>query len=125
LPVSTLACSVTEPAAPNASAAIVYHGSTGEIRLELTGAVTYPIDLGMMPAAGLRGLRIVYDALDANGDAATDNITIRRTINSVSRDEPLSPGGWFAFADPAPTAGTTALTIISTSNAVVRVICIG
>lgn len=125
MPTSTLSCSVTDPPAPNASVQVVFHGSTGEQRIELTGAQTYAIDLVMVPTAGLRGLRVVYEPLAADGTAASANITIRRTVNGVSRDEPLSPGGWLAFADPAPTAGTTALSIISTADAVVRVLGLG
>jgi len=43
----------------------------------------------------------------------------------VSKSEELSPGGAFLLASPTPTHGITALSIVTTANAVVHVYALG
>lgn len=45
-------------------------------RLELTGAGTYEVDLAWAPSAGVKGILITFDTLDADGMAVTAPITI-------------------------------------------------
>lgn len=111
------------------AAAITYTGGGGPGRLELTGAQTYVVDLAMMPAAGLRGLLVVVDSLDAAGSAISAPVTLTWTSNAVSKSEKLMPStdapAFLAIGNPAPVTGITALSIVTTANAVVHVSALG
>jgi len=58
MPSATISYGVSAPPT-SGQITITYSGQGGPGRLELTGAQTYPIDLAMMPSAGLRGLLVV------------------------------------------------------------------
>ena len=124
MPASVLSFAVADPAV-TAQVTVSYRGSTGLQRLELTGAQTYTVDLAMMPAAGLRGLHVTVDDHDAAGAPVTTPIRIGWTSNAISKSEELSPGGVFQIASPRPVAGITALSIITTANAVVHLAALG
>ncbi len=109
---------------PDRSVGVTFDGET-HLRLELTGAQTYAVDLAMMPTVGLKGLRVFVDIKDAAGATVSTPITLRWTSNSVQKSEELSPGGVFQLGSPSPTHGITALDIISTANAVVYVNAVG
>lgn len=89
----------------------------GEV-IPLTGAVTYAVDLAMMPAAGLQGLQVSIDRTDAAGNAVSAPVRVTMTPGGYVD---LKPGGALAIASPGTAAGITALTLTSTANAVVRV----
>lgn len=125
MPSLTFSASLTGPAPVAPSVSLTYHGHTHLGRLELTGAQTYDVDLAMMPAAGLKGLLVELDTKDAAGATVTDAVSVRWTSNSVQKSEELSPGGFFALCSPTPVNGITALSIISTANAIVRLTALG
>lgn len=131
MPSATLNASVAGPIALAVSAALTYEGASPGLRLRLTGAQTYVVDLAMIPSAGLRGLLVILDPLDADGSPVTAPITLTWTSNSVSKSQELSAGtapqvpGFFALASPDPTHGITALSIVTTANAVVHVTAFG
>lgn len=124
MPTLTLAASLTAPAPMAPSVLLTYRGFSSD-RLELTGAQTYEIDLAMMPAAGLKGLLVEVETKDAAGATVTAPITLTWTSDGDPKSEELSPGGFFALASPTPTAGITALSIVSTANCIVRVTALG
>jgi hypothetical protein len=129
MPSATLGFTLTGPAPLTGSSALSYRGHGGSDRIELTGAQTYTIDLAMMPAAGLKGLLVQVDPVDADNNPITAPVTVRWTSNAVEKEEELSPGvdlpAFLVLCSPAPAAGITALEIESTANAVVRVQCLG
>lgn len=125
MPSITLAASLTGPAPMAPSVLLAYRGFTGAVRLELTGAQTYEVDLAMMPAEGLKGLLVEVETKDAAGATVTAPITLTWTSNGDPKSEELSPGGFFALASPTPTNGITALSIVSTANCIVRVTALG
>lgn len=116
---ATLTASISTPAV-SVTSHLTFTGEGGAGRLELTGAVTYVLDLAMVPAAGCRGLLVVVDLADAAGVAATAPVTLTWTSNAVSKSEEVSPGGFLALSSPTPAHGVTALSIITTANAVVH-----
>lgn len=116
---------LTGPAPATKTATITYTGLSCADPIQITGAQTYAIDLAMMPAAGLRVLRVEVDTTDAAGDTVSTPITLQYTANNVQHSLELSPGGHVGIASPAPTNGITALSIITTANAVVRVTAAG
>ncbi len=90
--------------------------------IPLTGAQTYAVDLAMMPAAGLQGLKVSVDRLDAAGLAATASVRVTLTPGGFVD---VMPGGAITLATPATAAGITGLSLVSTANALVRVSAIG
>lgn len=109
----------------NGSISVTYSGLSEMPRLELTGAQTYEIDLAWAPSEGLKGLVVTLDTADAAGAVVEDPIAITWTSNAVSKSEELSPGGAFLICSPTPTNGITALSIVTTANAVVRLAALG
>lgn len=109
----------------NGSISVTYSGLSEMPRLELTGAQTYDFDLAWAPSEGLKGLVITFDTTDGAGAAVEDPITLTWTSNVVSKSEELSPGGAFLLCSPTPTNGITALSIVTTANAIVRVAALG
>lgn len=111
-----------------ASSSLTYSGKS-EARIELTGVDSYTIDLAMMPAAGLKGLLVIVEPLDAADSPITDPVTVTWTSNAVSKSEKISAGpetpGFFAIGNPSPVTGITALSLASTANAVVRIVALG
>lgn len=79
----------------------------------------------MMPAEGLRGLRVALDALDAAGVPVAEPITVTWTSNALEKSEELSPGGFLVLCSPRPTNGITALSITSGASCVVHVTAVG
>lgn len=86
--------------------------------LRLTGSGTIAVPMGTVPLVGLKGLLIKVDA-NPTGDP------IEVTVNSSSHPIEISPGGFFAFGSPDPTAGITAISIAYTTANKVRLWAIG
>ena len=111
-----------------ATSALTYSGKS-DIDVTLTGVDSYTVDLAMMPAAGLKGLLVIVDPLDAAGSPITAPVTITWTSNAVSKSELISAGsetpGFFAIGNPTPVTGITALSLTSTANAVAHVVALG
>lgn len=103
---------------------VVYSDGGGPWRFEFTGAQTITVDISAMPAAGLKGLRIEFDATDAAGVTVTAPLSIHWTSNAIPKVEELSPDGVFMLASPSPTNGITALSLVSTANAVAHVVAV-
>lgn len=111
-----------------ASSSLTY-SSKSAVRVELTGVDSHTVDLTMMPAAGLKGLLVIVDPLDAAGSPVAAPVTLTWTSNATSKSEKLMPGsdtpGFLALGNPAPVTGITALSVASTSSAVVHVVALG
>ena len=121
----TLASSAT--AVPARSVTIPYTAAGGPGQLPLTGAQTFVVDLTMFGGASIKGIVIVMDTVDVDGVAVSTPVTLRRVVNSVTINEPLGPGDVFALSNlsASGTTGTTALTIVSTANALLHVAVLG
>ena len=102
-----------------------YDASASLGRLPLTGAQTYEVDLALIPAAGLKGLLIYVERVDAAGAEVTTPISMAWTSNGDDKSEELSPGGALLLVSPNPQHGITALSIVTTSNALVHVYALG
>lgn len=125
---ASIGFTLTGPAPATATIQITYNGQSSADRIEMTGAMTHTIDLAMMPAAGLKGLLVRLDPLDASGAAVTAPVTVTWTSNAVAKSQELSTGdsgGFIAICSPSPTNGITALSITSTADCVVRVAALG
>lgn len=129
MPTATIGFTLTGPAPSTGTTEITYRGAAPGLRIELTGAQTYTIDLAMMPAEGLKALLVVVETVDADNNPITAPVTVRWTSNGVQKEEELSPSvdqaAFLAIGSPAPVNGITALEIESTANAVVRVSALG
>lgn len=104
------------PLSPSTTPLSVTGYISGEV-IPLTGAMTYTVDLAMMPAAGLQGLVVTVDRIDAYGAAVV--APVRVTFTGGFAD--VKPGGGFGLSSPGTVAGITSLTLTSTANALVRV----
>lgn len=87
-----------------------------DARLEMTGAGTEVVPFGTV--AGVKVMLIEYEV--TAGAAA-----IQLNVNSGTDDIELTPGGFWAYGNPVPAAGITALSIVRTADAVVRVRLLG
>ena len=125
--IATIGYSVSAPDVPPLIKSILlsYGGSGGPGRVALTGSATYTVDAAFLPAAGAKLVLVTVDTVDDTGSPVLTPITIRRIVNGVTINDPLGPGGVFLLADPAPSADTTALSIVHTANAVVHVYLLG
>ena len=112
-----------------ASTALSVGGMGGPGRVALTGSGTYVCDVAFLPSAGAKGIVVLLDAVDDNGNNVTAPITIRRVVNGVTINDELSAaagvGGFFGIASPSPTHATTALSILYTAACVVHVYILG
>ena len=88
--------------------------------LKLTGSGTRVLDLGTLPAAGLKGLLIKLDA-------AVGAVPIKVQFNGGGAPgaSEISPGGFLAIGSPNPVAGITAISIVFTADSTVRVWVLG
>lgn len=96
------------------SGAAIIPGET----IPLTGAMTYNVDLAMMPAAGLQGLMITIAKTDANGAPVSVPVRVNLTPGGYVM---LPPGGGLALAAPLLAASITGISLVSTANALARV----
>ena len=120
----TLSATLSSPQ-QTASAVLSFTRMESIGRLEMTGAGSHTVDLVGMGSAGLKGLLVMIDTLDALGVALTAVVKLTWTSNSTSKTEEISAGGFFALANPAPTTGITALAIVVTAPAVVHLWALG
>jgi hypothetical protein len=81
----------------------------------LTGAGTQSVDLGTMPA-----VKAALIEVDPTSDAPV-NIRINGGLDS----QEISPGGFWAYSNPAPSVGVTELDILHTMDARVQVYLLG
>ena len=129
MPTLAIGFTLNGPAPATDITDITYSGFSGGLRLELTGAQTYVIDLAMMPAAGLRGLLVVLESLDAAGSPVTAPITVQwsrgEEIHDIEVSATATEIGFISLGSPDPTAGITGLSIITTASCVVRVTACG
>jgi hypothetical protein len=87
-----------------------------DTRLNMTGAGTTAVPFGSVANAKL--LLVEYEA--AAGAAA-----INLNVNGGTDDLEISPGGMLLLASPTPQAGWASLSIVRTTDAVVRVRLLG
>lgn len=97
---------------------IPFSGSTsytqpGHDRLALSGSSTHSVDLGTVGAPGLKAIGLLLE-----DDGAASPINLR--FNGGTDDWEVSRGGFILYFSPAPATGITALSIVHTSDACVR-----
>ncbi len=83
--------------------------------LKLTGGGSESVDLGTLPAAGLKGLLVKVDA------GASAPVNLRFNAGDADGQVEISPGGFMAIGSPSPVTGITALTVVYTADVTVRV----
>lgn len=89
--------------------------SKSEADLVLTGAGTQSVGLGTVPA--VKALLIEVDP--------TAQAPVNVRVNSGTDDIEIAPGGFWAYSNPVPSAGITALDIVHTMDARVLVRLLG
>lgn len=90
--------------------------------LELTGSGTKVIDFGSLVATGAKALLIEVDPAAPSAVAAPINVR----WNGGDEDLEISQGGGIAYWSPSPTAaGITALSVIHTQAARVKIRVLG
>lgn len=85
-----------------------------EATLQLSGSATTSVPFGTVGGAGAKVVYIEYDADPAG-------LPIQLRINGGTENHELSPGGVYLHLNPTPVNGVTALSIVHTTNATVRV----
>jgi hypothetical protein len=103
---------------PNATRSFSGSGnydSKSEKDLVLTGAGTEVIDFGTVAKAKALVVEVASDA------AAP--VTFK--LDGSADEHEISPGGFLAIGSPSPTAGITALSIVHTDDANVKVYILG
>lgn len=110
------------PGADTFQCSATWTASTGQQTIPLTGATTYAVDLAMMPGAGVQMLEVTVDRLDADGAAATDDVRVNFTPGGYVM---LPPRGGIVLLAPGAAAGVTGLELVTTANALVKLIAHG
>lgn len=103
-----------QPAADRAFSISGNFDAKSVVELELTGAGTQVVDFGSIAAPGAAVVLVKHDA-DASGSP------IQLRFNGGSDDIELAPGGFLAYSSPVPATGITALSVIHTAVAHVRI----
>lgn len=91
------------------------YGSKSDDEFELTGSGTQTVNFGTISSPGVKGLFILYEV-------QTNAAPLLLTVNGGNQPIELSPGGFWAFMSPNPSAGITTLSIAFTATCKVRVI---
>lgn len=81
------------------------------------GSGSASISLGSVPAAGLKGLLVIFDAVSPVPNTTPSPIMLQFNGGSTSGQQEISPGGMYLLGSPSPVAGITALVIVYSSNA--------
>jgi hypothetical protein len=89
-----------------------------ESRLVMTGAGTTVVPFGTVGTPGAKVLVIEYEA-------AVGAAPVQLNFNGGTDDIELAPGGLLVYASPVPVAGLTSLSIVRTTDAVIRVRLLG
>jgi len=87
-----------------------------DVRLVMTGPGTEVVPFGTV--AGVKVMLIEYEM-------TTGAAPVQINVNGGTDDIELSPGGSWAYTSPTPVAGITAISIVRTADAVVRVRLLG
>lgn len=87
-----------------------------DARLVMVGAGTEVVPFGTV--AGAKVLLIEYEV-------TTGAVAVQVNVNGGTDDIELSPGGFWAYSNPIPVVGITALSIVRTADAVIRVRLLG
>ena len=90
------------------------YSSVVDSKLSMTGAGTQVVPFGTIGSPGAKAVLLEYEA--AQG-AAPVQLKFNGSADSIE----LAPGGTFLLASPAPATGITALSIVRTSDATIRV----
>ena len=112
------------PGTPGLTSSSLPFSFTGEyenkadFEYKWTGAGSQVVNLGSMPAAGVKGLLIYYEP----GASAAP---LALSFNSSATPIELSAGGFMVLASPVPVAGITALTITRTTSGRLRIWLLG
>jgi hypothetical protein len=94
-----------------------YSGSYTQIldsRMALTGAGTTSVPFGGIGSPGVKFALLEYEA-----DPVAAAVTVK--FNGSADGIELQPGGLFLYANPAPGTSITAISLIRTADAVIRV----
>ena len=106
-----------QPAAPQPFSVQQTFEHEVKLKLELTGSDTKVVGFGSLAAPGAKAILIEVDK------ESLAPVNLR--FNGGSDDLEVSPGGFHAQGNPAPSAGITALSIVHTQDATVRVRILG
>lgn len=83
-------------------------------RLSLIGAGTTAVPFGSIAAPGAKAVLIEYEA-----DSAAASITVK--FNGSADGIELKPGGMILYTNPAPATSLTEISLVRTTDGVVRV----
>ena len=90
------------------------YSSIADSKLVMTGAGSQAVPFGTVGGTGAKAMIVEYEA--AQGAAA-----VQLRVNGGTDNIELTPGGFIVYASPNPAVGITALTIVRTTDATVRV----
>jgi hypothetical protein len=113
---------ISIPGADPFQASATWGAATGQQEIPLTDAETYDVDLAMMPSAGVQMLLVTVGALDGDGVAAEDPVRVNLTPGGYVM---LPPRGGICLLAPGVAAGVTGLQLVSSKNALVKLIAYG
>lgn len=83
-------------------------------RLALTGAGTTSVPFGGIGAPGIKAVLLEYEE-----DAVAAAVTVK--FNGSTDGIELKPGGLILYTNPVPSTGITSISLVRTSDAVIRV----
>lgn len=102
---------------PAASAPFGFSGaytSIADTKLVMVGSGSQAVPFGTVGSPGAKAMIVEFEAVQ--GAAA-----VQLRINGGTDSLELSPGGFLVYASPTPAVGITALTILRTTDATIRV----
>lgn len=94
--------------------------SKADFEFKLTGSGTQAVDFGSVGAPGAKGVLVEVDS-----DAAAAPVNLRFNGGGSSGQMEVSPGGFYAYFSPTPSAGLTSMDIVYTTACRVRVRVLG
>jgi hypothetical protein len=89
--------------------------SKSEQDLDLTGSGTVAVGFGTVAAAKAMVVEVATTSLGP----------VNLRVNGGSDDIEVAPGGFWAYSNPAPSAGVTSMSIVHTTDARVQVRLLG
>lgn len=104
-----------EPIAKRPYSASGSFDSKQEADLQLVGAGTQTVGFGTLPAVKAMVIEV----------AASSLAPVNIRINGGTDDIEISPGGFWSYSNPAPSAGITAMDVVHTMDAKVQIRLLG
>ena len=107
-----------QPAADRAFSITGSFDAKSVVELVLTGSGTHVVNFGSIISPGAAAILIKHDA-------ASGGSPVQLRFNGSTDDIEVASGGFIAYSSPVPAAGITALSIVHTANARVRIWILG